>query len=898
VSSGESRRGDPRDEPGSLLPDRWQELSPLIDAVLDAPRERRTSVLAEVSAGDRRLQAEIERLVAACEGSIPMLDRPAAEGFSRLLVEDVDAEIPEILGGRYRIEREVGRGGMARVYLAHDLKHARPVAVKVIRPEVAASLGRDRFLREMEIVARLRHPNIVPLYDSGDADGILYFVMPYEEGSSLRSRLDRNGVLPVSECVSILRDIARALAYAHEHRVVHRDVKPDNVMLSGGAAVVTDFGIAKAIAAAGDNRPERNRAPALSAVEGSDPLTGRITQIGAGIGTPAYMAPEQAVGDPTTDHRADIYSFGCLAYELFAGHPPFHDLPTHEIIAAHVGLLPVSLSEVSTAVPPSVARLIERCLEKQPAARPQTAEELLAGLEGTHTEPNEFARRPRVRSPVMVVASLIVGAVLIGAGYLVSHARASSAGKAPREATVAVLPLVSLGDSVQRDLAYGLSDEIATALVKVPGVRVMSRRSIAGSRQQRDIDTEKAGRELGAQFLVMGSLRAVNGRLTVLAKLLQASDGATLWADQFDRGLDDLAAVREEIAKCVGDSLRRLAGVPADSRAPERPARAINPEAYRLYVLGERGLTMRGQSMKASIERFKRATELDTLYADAFSGLSLALALAPYFEPISTREVSGPVRSAAERALRLDPTLAPPHVALGLVHQFAYQWDSAAVEFQTAVRLRKADDIEPLVQYGRYMLHTGRSADALKQFLAARRTEPASALVSSWVAFAYFLQGQMDSALVERERAFQNDSTNYTTLQHGALIRVKAGDFAGARDLINRLSRYDRVTLWVLAATGDTATALERLRELERKRPTPWLAATTRAYVMFGIGDTTEAMAALERATDANELWPAVGSVLDPIYDPIRSSTRFHALLRRVNLPLSEAIVGRRPHSR
>jgi tetratricopeptide (TPR) repeat protein len=264
---------------------------------------------------------------------------------------------------------------------------------------------------------------------------------------------------------------------------------------------------------------------------------------------------------------------------------------------------------------------------------------------------------------------------------------------------------------------------------------------------------------------------------------------------------------------------------PCSRKRPGTGSRAsgshVNPEAYRLYGLGQRALDQRQQRMQASVERFRRATELDTLYADAFSGLSLALALAPYFEPITTRQVAGPVRAAAERALRLDSTLAPPHVALGMVHQYAYHWDSAAAELQTAIRLRKPDDIEPLVQYGRYMLHQGRAADALQQFLIARRTEPASALVSSWVAFTYLLQGQMDSALVESERAFQNDSTNYTTLQLGATVRVKRGDFAGARDLVDRLSPYDSRTLWTLAVIGDTATALQRLRELERNAPRP-----------------------------------------------------------------------------
>jgi eukaryotic-like serine/threonine-protein kinase len=795
-----------------------------------------------------------------------------------LLEDDGEVQLPETLGGRYRIEREVGRGGMARVYLARDVKHARDVAVKVIAPDVAARLGRERFLREIGIAARLRHPNIVPLYDSGDADGVLYFVMPYEEGPSLRARLQRDGALPIAECVSVLRDVARALAYAHEHGVVHRDVKPDNVLLSGGAAVVTDFGIAKAVSAAQGDAP-----------------TGATTQAGAGIGTPAYMAPEQALGDPATDHRADIYSWGCLAYELLVGTPPFHDLPAHEIIAAHIRTTPVAPARVSVAVPASLSDVVARCLEKRPAARPQSALELLAALDGVQTTPHEAIHTHRGAPRSVLLASLTMGIVLLGAaGYLVWRGRAAVE-RAPGEATVAVLALVSTGDSVERELAYGLSDEIANALVKVPGVRVMSRRGVATSRRQRDADPAEIGRELGADFLVMGSLDEIDGRLTVLPRLVQARDGAMLWAERYDRGTGELGAVRDEIARSVGDSLRRLAGWPTD--APRaRAARRVDPEAYRLYVLGQRALSLRGLSIGTSAEQFRLATEIDTLYAEAFSGLSLALALAPYFRPVSARGVAADVRRAAQRALALDPTLAQPHIALGLMHQHANAWDSAAVEFRTAVRLRNDADIEPLVQYGRHLLFRAQVAAALDQFLLARRTEPASALVSSWLSYAYFLHGQMDSAVVESARAFQADSTNITTLSLGATVRLGRGDTVGARDLTRRMSRFDPHPLYVLAATGDTASAFGLLRELEREVPMRWFAATTRAFAMLGAGDTTAAVAAFERATDADEFWPSYTPVIDPKFDPIRRNPRFQALLRRVGLP-PDGSAAARPRS-
>jgi len=242
-------RGPPR-PPIEALPPDWTTLAPLLDRVLDAEPDRREAVLDELSAGDPARRAALARLVEQCDQGTPLFDRSAAERFSALAAEDNAPRLPAILGGHYETSRELGRGGMAWVYLARDTKHGRDVAVKVIRTELAASMGRDRFLREIAIAARLRHPNIVPLYDSGDADGLLYFVMPYEDGPSLRSRLAREGPLPIPDALHVLRDVTRALQYAHEHGVVHRDIKPDNVMMSGGAAVVTDFGIAKAVSAA------------------------------------------------------------------------------------------------------------------------------------------------------------------------------------------------------------------------------------------------------------------------------------------------------------------------------------------------------------------------------------------------------------------------------------------------------------------------------------------------------------------------------------------------------------------------------------------------------------------------------------------------------------------------
>ncbi len=282
--------------------------------------------------------------------------RPMADDLERLT---------KALADRYAIQRELGRGGMATVYLARDLKHDRDVAVKVLRPDLAASLGAERFLREIKVAAQLHHPHVLPLYDSGEADGFLYYVMSYEEGQSLREKLAKEGALPVSEAVRLLRDVVDALAHAHKHGVVHRDIKPDNVLLSERHALVTDFGVAKAVSEA----------------------TGRqqLTTAGVALGTPAYMSPEQAAADPQIDHRADIYAVGALAYELLTGRPPFVGTTAQEVLAAHVTQAPDVVTKHREAVPPALAQVVMRCLEKKPADRWQSAEELLPHLEALTT---------------------------------------------------------------------------------------------------------------------------------------------------------------------------------------------------------------------------------------------------------------------------------------------------------------------------------------------------------------------------------------------------------------------------------------------------------------------------------------------------------------------------------
>lgn len=347
----------------------WSELSSLVDALLDAAPERRPALIDEMSAGDASRRSELEALLAECEREPALFSAPALERFGALF--DEETSFPQALLDRYRLARELGRGGMATVYLARDLKHRRDVAVKVVHPMFAAAMGADRFLREIEIVAQLRHPNIVPLFDSGEANGSLYYVMPYETGLSLRHRLANEGALPLEDVLLILRDVCDALAYAHARGIVHRDIKPDNVLLSGRHAMLTDFGIAKA-----------SSDPAFRPTSATDAgIRPTITVAGSTIGTPEYMAPEQIAGDPGIDHRADIYAIGMLGYELLTGRLPFSGRSRLEIFAAHMTDSPPSVTQHRPDVPAALAELVMRSLEKLPADRWQSVDEMLRRIE-------------------------------------------------------------------------------------------------------------------------------------------------------------------------------------------------------------------------------------------------------------------------------------------------------------------------------------------------------------------------------------------------------------------------------------------------------------------------------------------------------------------------------------
>ena len=468
------------------------------------------------------------------------------------------------LGPDYTVERELTGGGMSRVFVAHDRRLDRRVVVKLLRQELAASVSVDRFRREILLSAGLQHPNIVPVLSAGEVEGHPFLVMPYVEGESLRTRIAA-GPMRVPDVVRILRDVARALAYAHERGVVHRDIKPDNILLSSGAAVVADFGVAKALQSA------------LRSTSGPQPRT--ITAAGTALGTPDYMAPEQIAADPAMDHRADLYAFGAMAYEMLAGVTPFHSRTPQALFAAHLSETPLPLGACRPGVPAALCALVERCLAKDPAHRPQSAAEILDALDdpavisGAFATPGGSAEHPvgarprRTRRAIVVAAVLAVLAGLGIAGVVASRRAAPTAAvpAATALSTVAVLPLVYLGADSSSYLAESFTSELTSALGRVRELRVASR-SAATALQQRLSRGERIDASVG--MFLEGVVEREGERVRVDARLVDARDGFMLWAESYEGSAGELFRMRSELGAAVAAVVRERAAPPDSLAAP------------------------------------------------------------------------------------------------------------------------------------------------------------------------------------------------------------------------------------------------------------------------------------------------------------------------------------------
>jgi serine/threonine protein kinase/cytochrome c-type biogenesis protein CcmH/NrfG len=770
------------------------------------------------------------------------------------------------LGDRYRVERELGQGAMAVVFLAEDLKHRRRVAIKLLKPELSAVLGGERFFREIEIAAGLQHPHILPLFDSGQVGDLLFYVMPFVEGESLRQRLMREQQLPLPAALQIAREVGSALQYAHEHGIIHRDIKPENILLSGGQAVVADFGIARALQAASAEQ---------------------LTLTGMVLGTPQYMSPEQA-GGAAVDGRTDQYSLACTLYEMLIGQPPFTGPSSLAIMARH-SLEPVpSLRVVRPTVPHSVEAAIMQAMAKVPADRFASIQQFLNALESPEimsVPPAVPATSPglsqsRVRRPIMAgLAAAVLAATAVW--MFVAGRRAGVGDPASSITAIAVLPFQELGSSPDSSyLAEGMTEGLIADLAQISSLKVISRSSGALA-QGRARSLAELGRDLGVEAVVKGSIRRAGDTVRLEVRLLRAPDSAILFAKDYQSGLGELPELQQKITVAISGSLG------AELKGPERgrfeARQAVDQRAYESYLRGRFHLE-RGEAEQA-LRLFEQASRIAPDWAPPYVGLANYYTSLPFSSDVSPAEVLPKARAALAQATELDETLAEAHATSAYIRAY-YEWDwrSAEREFRRALELRP-NYADAYFSYSRFLASRRRLDEAIAQLGRAVELDPLSLTLHANRALLDYFAGRYDEAERRLKEVLKTDSTDVLAKWGLGLVAEQQGRLDDAIAILepivgsspNRKSSLGHV----YAVAGRITQARSILADLHAAEARSYVPAYWFALVHAGLGEREQALRYLARAFEERSTILAY-LLIDPRLAPLRSEPRFVALARRL----------------
>jgi TolB-like protein/Flp pilus assembly protein TadD len=763
--------------------------------------------------------------------------------------------VSSALASRYRVSHTVGTGGMAVVFHAIDLKHERPVAIKILKPELAPTQWSGRFLREIQIASKLQHPNILALYDSGQAEAFLYYVMPFVAGESLRARLRREGKLPLTEAVRLVREVAEGLGYAHERGVVHRDIKPENILLSSGHALVCDFGIARALTLAATDSP---------------------TEPGLAFGTPAYMSPEQLTSTSDLDARADIYSLGCVLFEVLAGIPPYQGPTDISILVQHGTGQPPALRRFRSDVPASLENTIVRALAKAPEERFHSAAELIAALDLS-------ADAPRRTEP---------------------H---------PTGMVVAVLPFANLSGNPETEyLSDGISEELMQALAEIEGLRVVGRTSAFAFKGKRE-DVRDIGQRLRADVIVDGSVRVEGDRVRIAAQLVNAADGYQLWSGRYQRPAGDTFVIEDDIANTIASVLRQRLSpdrdiAPAPTPVPTPPARR-DPVAHEAYLRGRYHWNKRtDEEIARAIVWFERAIARAPKDAAAHAALADAHVTLSIYGAAPAQSAMVKAKAAAEQALALDAESAEAHAAAGSVDAlFEWAWHQAEEHFRQAVQLNPGYPTAHQWHAMHLLVPLGRFRDARHALEDARELDPLSPAILTSLAVLSLFERQWDRAVPELLEVIDLEpgfAAAHYFLGQAQLWRGQSAEaeteLARAVSLAGRSVETLAGLAYAQAASGHRAEALAVLEELSRRASASYVSPGRIAQIHLGLGERDQTLAWLERAVEQRCTEVAWFGV-HPMFDELRSEPAFLALLKRTGLARPESntatVVSPRPVS-
>ncbi len=779
--------------------------------------------------------------------------------------------LTSVLADRYRVIREIGAGGMATVYLAEDLRHGREVAIKVLRAEVAGALGADRFLREIAVTARLDHPGILPLLDSGNADGMLYYVMPFVRGESLRARLARERQLPVDDALDITRAVGDALAYAHDHGIVHRDIKPDNVLLSGNQARVSDFGIARA----------------LSEVRG-DTLTGT----GIVVGSPAYMSPEQAAGDRELDGRSDVYALGCVLYEMLAGQPPFSGPTQESLMRQHLVTPPPDVTQLRPLVPPHVVLALTRAMAKAPADRFQTPAQFIAALrivitgDASSTERTASTAGPGTRRIAWVAGVVVIVGAAVGIWFSQKSSKSATASERP---LIAVLPFRNIGAPEDEYFADGLTEEITSRLTTISSIGTISR-TTALSYKGSTKPLRQIAKELGVMYVLEGTVRTERmsdgrGQVRVTPELVRAESDTPLWTDRMTASLapGELFTVQAQIAERVAAALN-LTLLARERKAIQR-VETVDPDAHNAYLQGRFSLAKSTeQGTTEAVAFFTKAVAKDPAYARAYAGLADAYRSMPIYpqSKVPSSVAYANAASAANRAIALDSTLSEAHVSLaGVLAVGNWQWADAEREYDAALRL-DPDNGSARAERSELMTTLQRYDEAVAEAERAVQLEPASASMRHTYAHALTLSGRLDDA-VAAERVALTLSPNfvfpYIWLGEIAAIRRDFATMGREFQHVPPLTELGRALVAMDASPASKRAVIQAISALNSANP--GLDAGRKGWLFAAIGEVDLALSEFEAAVSVR----AGGALQFPtVRRALGSSPRYQAMLRTVGV--------------